>query len=205
MSKFIETDVPLPEAGKLQDWAVTQLQKHGEYLLAFADDGVIWGKLANGVLVTSRDAAKNKFPDEPIKWTSPEFREETLQQVFIFSKASEVRLFKDELGNWNTLRVVDASVASDEIIIESQILWGNQSVGNTQDGFLQVSEFRKGIPNQFLPVDEPLGNDDCVRLEVHHLVEYDESTGEARVAISRLAGLKVDIRDIGKKELEAAK
>jgi CRISPR-associated protein (TIGR03984 family) len=204
MSDFIKTDVPLPEAGKLHVWAMIQLQKYGDYLLAFADDGIIWGRLVNGVLITSHDAAKSKFPDDPTKWNSPEFREETIQQIFIFGKDSEVRLFKDELGNWKTLRVVDASVDSDEIIIESQILWGDQSEGDAQDGFLQVSEFRKGIPNQYLPVDGPLGKDDCVRLKVHHLVEYGE-TGEARIAISRLAGLKVYTRDIGKKELEAAK
>jgi len=177
----------LPENNDVSAWLESQMSDKRPTLLAFADDGVIWGCLVNKKLVTG--------PNQP------ELRGSTLQQAFVFGQEDEIRLFHDELGNWKTSHVADAG----DVIVESQILWGNQNEGDLQNGFLQVSEFRKGIPNQYLPVGRPIGNDECVRLEVRHLIEYDEKTGEARIAISRLAGLKVDKRDIGKKELEAAK
>jgi CRISPR-associated protein (TIGR03984 family) len=172
----------LPENNDVRTWLESQMNEKRPTLLAFADDGVIWGRLMSNKLVTGHD--------------QPELRESTLQQAFVFGQEDEIRLFHDELGNWKTSHVADEG----DVIVESQILWGDQSEGDAQNGFLQVSEFRKGIPNQFLPVERPIGNDECVRLEVHHLIEYDEETGEARVAISRLAGLKV-----GKRDLEVAK
>lgn len=177
----------LPENNDVRTWLESQMSEERPTLLAFADDGVIWGRLVNKKLVTG--------PGQP------GLRGSTLQQAFVFGQRDEVRLFHDELGNWQTSNVADAG----DVIVESQILWGDQSEGEPLNGFMQVSEFRKGIPNQYLPVDGPLGNDDCVRLEVHHLVEYDKDTGEARIAISRLAGVRVGIRDLGKKELEAKK
>ena len=177
----------LPENNDVRAWLESQMSEERPTLLAFADDGVIWGRSVNNKLVTGLG--------------QPELRGSTLQQAFVFGQKDEVRLFHDELGDWKTSHVADTG----EVIVESQILWGAQSEGDAQNGFLQVSEFRKGIPNQYLPVDGPLGIDDCIRLEVHHLVEYDKDTGEARIAISRLAGLKVGTRDLGKKELEAKK
>jgi CRISPR-associated protein (TIGR03984 family) len=182
MSDFIKTDVQAPQAGALETWFVEQLKNHGATLLAFADDGVIWGRLADGILVTAPGA--------------PVLCEKTIQQAFVFGEESEVRLFRDETGNWKALRVMDAG----EWFPESQILWGDKSEGQPQDGFLHVSEYRSGIPDQFVPVDKPLGKGECIRLDVHHLVEYDPDTGEARIAISRLAGLR-----IGKKDDEVVK
>ncbi len=163
----------LPENNDVHAWLESQMSEERPTLLAFADDGAIWGRLTNKKLVTG--------PNQP------NLRGSTLQQAFVFGQKDEVRLFHDELGNWKTSHVVDAG----DVIVESQILWGDQSEGDTQNGFLHVSEFRKGIPNQYLPIDGSLGKDDCVRLEVHHLVEYDKETGEARIAISRLAGLSI--------------
>lgn len=177
----------LPENNDVSAWLESQMSDKRPTLLAFADDGVIWGCLVNKKLVTGTN--------------QPELRRCTLQQAFVFGQEDEMRLFHDELGNWKTSHVVDEG----DVIVESQILWGDQSVGEAQNGFLQVSEFRKGIPNQYLPVDGILGKDDCVRLEIHHLVEYDKETGEARIALSRLARLKIGTRDIGKRELEVEK
>jgi len=194
MSDFIKTDVSLPQEGALETWFVEQLQKHGEYLLAFADDGVIWGKLVDGKFTKSHDMDLLVFAQDKQKWTSPELREETLQQVFIFGENSEVRLFKDELGKWKALRVVDGD-EPEQVIFESQIVWGDKGAEKLENGFLRVSEFRKGIPDQFLPVKVPMGADQCARLKVHHLIDYDKETGEARIVISRLAGLSIDQRD----------
>jgi len=176
MSNFTEKIEEIPAQGQARAWLAGQLNESRPTLLAFADDGVIWGRLVDGKLVTG--------PGQP------ELRDATLQQAFVFGKADEVRLFRDELGGWQARRVFDAG----EVIVESQILWGEQSEGQPQGGFLQVSEYRKGIPNQYLPVDETLGNGECVRLEVHHLVGFDQETGEARIMLSHLAGLSIGQR-----------
>lgn len=171
----------LPKNNDVRAWLEGQMSDKRSTLLAFADDGVIWGRYVNGKLVTAPGA--------------PELRGKTLQQAFVFGADDEVRIFRDELGAWKARQVVDAG----DIIVESQILWGDKSEGRQGD-FLQVSEFRKGIPDQLLPVDGTFGDEECVRLEVHHMVTYDQETGEARITLSRLAGLS-----IGKKAMEVAK
>lgn len=180
MSDFIKTDVQPPKPGELGNWIVRQLKDHGSTLLAFADDGVIWGRLADGKLVTAHDA--------------PELREKTLQQASIFGAECEVRLFRDEMftddnPKWKVVRLVDAG----EWFPESQVLWGDKVEKPAQEGFFYASEYRAGIPGQWLPVERAFDTKECARLEVHHLVEYGE-TGEARIAASRLAGLSVGNR-----------
>lgn len=181
MSNLTTPTKTLPMNDDVRAWLEGQMSDKRPTLLAFADDGVIWGRFVTGKLVTAPDA--------------PKLRGKTLQQAFVFGADDEVRLFRDELGAWKARLVVDSGV----FIVESQILWGDKSEGRQGD-FVQVSEFRKGIPNQFLPVDGTFGDDECVRLEVHHMVTYDTETGEARIALSRLAGLS-----IGKKAMEVAK
>jgi CRISPR-associated protein (TIGR03984 family) len=188
MSEFTKPEDAPKNDSQVIGWLTQQLQEH-EFLLAFADDGVIWGKLADGQLVTSHKI------DGAI---SPELRGETLQQAFVFGKESEVRLFRDELGNWKALRVVDG----DDVIIESQVLWGSRA-HESKDGFTRVFDARQmgldhivplEVENSRLDLDE--SGKECLRLEVHHLVEYSPETGEARIALSRLAGLSVGQRDL---------
>ena len=181
MPDFAEPIENLPEDDNVRGWLESQLTEKRSTLLAFSDDGVTWGRLIEGTLATG--------PNQP------ELREKTLQQAFLFGGEDEVRLFRDELGGWKACRIADGN-DPERVIIESQILWGDQSKGEPQNGFVQVSEFRKGIPGQFLPVDRALGNEECVRLEVHHLAEYDKNSGEACIAISRLAGLSIGKRDM---------
>jgi CRISPR-associated protein (TIGR03984 family) len=187
MSDFIKNDVNVfQKSQSLREWLKQQMSLTRPNVLAFADDGVIWGALVNDELVTSHDLDKD---------VSPELQEKTLQQAFVFGKDDEVRLFHDELGEWKALRVVDAG----EMIAESQILWGDENIDDVQNGFLRIKDNQKGIPNQLIPSKTKLGEGQCIRLEVHHLVEYDDLTGEARIAISRLAGLTV-----GEKNQEVA-
>lgn len=183
MSNFTELIEKLPENDDVRAWLEHQLSVKRPTLLAFSDDGVTWGCLAGGKLVTG--------PGQP------ELRGTTLQQAFVFGAEDEVRLFRDEGNRWKALRVGDDDDET-RVIYESQILWGDQYEGRQGD-FLEASEFRKGISNQFLPVEGAFSEEECVRLEVHHMVTYEE-TGEARIALSRLAGLS-----IGKKAMEVAK
>ena len=188
----------LPQNGDIRDWAEKYLhEKKHPYLLAFADDGVIWGKKTKDGLLLSHDI------DSDI---SPDLLQGTLQQASVFGEESEFRLFKtekeeeEEEDKWDVLEIKD----SPEIIKESQILWGSRALETTDEGFTQVFDARQQGLDHIVPIkvansDLDLDEDGtkCIRLDVHHLVEYDEETGEARIAASRLAGIR-----LGKKNEE---
>lgn len=178
MHNFATAIATLPAEGNIRAWLESQMNKDRATLLAFADDGVIWGFWDEKTLTTAHE----------VDASCPLLQEKTLQQAFIFGKESEVRLFRDELGTWQALELKDTG----EVIIESQILWGDKPAAD-QPGhaiFQRLSAERKGIPEQLIPVQGRLNEDTAVRLEIHHLVNYTEA-GEAYIAISRLAGLSI--------------
>ncbi|MCI0556765.1 MAG: CRISPR-associated protein Csx19 [Anaerolineae bacterium] len=171
---------PAPTDENVREWLAGQMKDNAlSTLLAFADDGGIWGRHDGNSLTIARDV-------DP---SCPDLRGKTLQEARAFSEKMEVRLFHDELGEWKAWKLKDEG----EVIKESQILWGDKLAEDqlAQSGFLRLMAERKGIPPQLIPVDDKFDESNCVRLEVHHLVKYDEATGEAYIAISRLAGLSV--------------
>jgi CRISPR-associated protein (TIGR03984 family) len=186
---YLMKDLSLTDK-EVAEWLTSQAEpKERPFLLALADDGVIWGGFVGEQFKTS--AGKEDI--------SPELRGETLQRAFVFGLDEEIRLFRDEAGAWQARRITDAGL---DVIVESQILWGSRA-HTPQDGFTRIFDARQmgldhivplEIENSRLDADE--GGQECVRLEVHHLVDYNED-GEAHIALSRLAGLAV-----GRKEME---
>lgn len=78
-------------------WLSQRMQIHKlNYLLAHADDGVIWGRLDDERLNTSHDAA----PEH-----APPLRTETLQTARIFGPDGELLIWRDEMGAW-TARLI---------------------------------------------------------------------------------------------------
>lgn len=185
MNDFAETINVLPTDDNIREWLERQMKENNlSILLAFADDGIIWGRHDGTKLTITHDA----------NTSHPELRGKTLQEARAFNKDMEIRLFRDELGAWKALRVVDGSDPT-RVISESQILWGDKTENGIQDGFVYASEYRAGIQGQWLPLEETFDANKCARLEVRHLVDYDEETGEAYIAVSRLAGLSVGDRN----------
>lgn len=179
MSNFATPTKTLPVDGNVRAWLESQMKEYKlPTLLAFADDGVIWGHWDGNKLTTSRD----------VDASYPDLVDKTLQQAFAFNDKLEIRLFRDELGSWKAWHIQDAG----EVITESQILWGDEPAKEQPDSpiFQRLLAERKGIPPQLIPVKGSVDKNSSVRLEVHHLVEYTEA-GEAYIAISRLAGLSV--------------
>jgi len=171
------------ENDQVISWLTNHLKEH-DFLLAFADDGVIWGKMDGDKLITSNQI------DEKV---SPALRGTTLQQAFIFNDKEEIRLFRDELNQWQARQIADEG---EELIKESQILWGDRAYP-IQNGFTHVFNARQQGLNHIVPLkveNSQLDPDEkgtqCIRLEVHHIVRYNEE-GEAYIEISRLAGLTV--------------
>ena len=190
--KSIET-LP-PQKGDWIGWIKQQADKDlRPYLLAFCEDGVVWGGFVNGVFQTSEGMGN----------ISPRLTSAILHEAHVFGAQEEIRLFKDGAGNWVVKQITDNDK---DVIVESQVLWGSRAY-EPQNGFTRVFDARQKGLDHFIPlevansrIDPDASGSECLRLEVHHLVEYDEQTGEARIALSRLAGLS-----IGKKDNEVAK
>ena len=180
MLNFAKPTKSLPTNGEVRVWLESQMKEHDlPTLLAFADDGVIWGHWDGNALTISQD----------LDDSYPELKEKTLQQAFAFGKDIEVRLFRNELGEWKAWQIKDDG----EFITESQILWGDKPHEDqpNHDVFQRLLAERKGIPPQLIPIKGNVDPASCIRLEVHHLVDFT-ADGEAFIAISRLAGLSID-------------
>lgn len=166
-----------------RSWLAAQAREYGlTTLLAHADDGVIWGKMASDELVTS---------DQPFPEVSPPLCALTLQQARLFSPEAELFLWRGETG-WRARLVQEGSGDSGDYYDEVQLLWGNQHK-EVKDGFTLVSEGQQGLlhappvkvpKTAFAPTHHPL------RLDVRHYLMTDLETGLLRVVLSRLVAVR---------------
>lgn len=169
-------------------WLSEQMNADYPFLLAHADDGVIWGKWADDRLQLAHEVAM----DTQSGGISPELRGVTLQQAFVFGPASEVRLFRDELGVWQARKIIDPD--KDDIIPEVQMLRGDKVKGILPHDFTHVYDRTQQGLDQILPVritDLDFDQGRFPRLRVHHLLDYDGFSGEARIALSRLVNIEL--------------
>ncbi|MGB3240227.1 MAG: CRISPR-associated protein Csx19 [Geitlerinemataceae cyanobacterium] len=153
------------------------------YLLAHADDGVIWGRFDREKLTT---ADKIFYPSE-FNVYLPKLRLRTLQQCRIFGNNGEILLWRinDRQFKWRFIGNLQQ-----EKIIEKQILWGTHGI--KRDNFTLLSEGSQGLKHAVPFTDIELNNKKLVnpvRLLVHHYISYDES-GVARIDRSRLVDLQ---------------
>ena len=165
-------------------WIESQMSIKRPFLLAFADDGVIWGKLKDEKLVTSHEIDKN---------ISPILQELTLQEAFIFGEKEEIHVFHNEKRDWIAAEIIDGA----DFLTESQILWGDRALPG-KDGFTPVFNARQNGLFHIVPleirnkeIDPGEKGDKCIRLDLHHTILFDGDTGEARIGYSRLAGLRL--------------
>jgi CRISPR-associated protein (TIGR03984 family) len=166
-------------------WLSQQMHAHKlKYLLAHADDGVIWGRLDGEELITSHDVAPEY---------SPPLRVETLQTARIFAHAGELLVWRDEAGAWSDRLIAEATpgAASEwtAAFDEQQVLWGTNTRPRER-GFTLISDGSQGLfhviplnlTGQFDEQTRPL------RLEVRHYLKADDY-GFVRVNASRLLSL----------------
>jgi CRISPR-associated protein (TIGR03984 family) len=144
------------------------------WLLAHADDGVIWGELRADGLHLSGDA----FPQ-----ISPPLRTATLQQARLFGPQAELLLWEDG-ADWCARLMRDGTGEDGEYYDETHLLWGNEAE-QQQDGFVLLREGKEGLRHA-PPLSQatPLP----VRLQVRHYLVYD-SDGQAYIAYSRLVAI----------------
>jgi CRISPR-associated protein (TIGR03984 family) len=155
------------------------------YLLAHADDGVIWGKFQDCKLITTTEPFK-LFP----KCDFPLLREETLQQCRIFGDKSEVMIWKTNEG-FKARLIQDKNLKNDDYITENQILWGTHGKHH-ENGFTLLWDGSQGLKHAVPFTDIELGENgelkNKVRLIVRHYIDFDDS-GVARIYLSRLVDL----------------
>ncbi|AFZ05448.1 hypothetical protein Osc7112_0871 [Oscillatoria nigro-viridis PCC 7112] len=170
----------------LRSWLKSQapsVSAQTPYLLAHAEDGIIWGRFDNEKLTT----AEKIFHKPDFKVDLPELRLLTLQQCRLFGLNGEILLWRISetkfkwrfIGNPNEYKIP-----------ESQILWGTNGI--KRNNFTLLWDGSQGLKHAVPFADIELNGDRLVkpvRLLVHHYIKYEEETGLARIYLSRLVDL----------------
>ncbi len=158
-----------------------QARSYGlRWLLAHADDGVIWGEFRPDGLHTSSDA----FPH-----ISPSLRVETLQQMRLFGPLSELLIWRDG-SFWQARLIKDEVGEPHEYFDEAYLLWGNNAE-QKKDGFVLLREGKEGLrhaPPLNYEGPLPANLKDCTFIKVRHYLAYDEDD-QAYIAYSRLVSI----------------
>lgn len=169
-------------ATTLRTWLTAHTKTYAlKYLLAHAEDGVIWGHCQQE-LVT----ADQVFPQ------LPKLQLATLQQCRLFSKSGELLIWRDPINSsqWRS-RLIQDSQPTRNTLRENQILWGTS--GTEREGFTLLQDGNEGlrhaVPLQGIRFDEATAKRP-VRLKVRHYINYDDD-GIARIDLSRLVNLTV--------------
>jgi CRISPR-associated protein (TIGR03984 family) len=171
----------------VRDWLQTQATTFDlRWLLAHADDGLIWGENRSGHLVTSDSVAPQ---------VSPPLQAVTLQQARLFSAKAELLLWRDGDNQWRARLIrqphAGETPAVTETIDEPQILWGTDAQG-LPNNFTLMSDGAQGLRHAvpFIVTGQVDGSRP-LRLCVRHYLDEDD-TGFTRIVASRLVNL-VDV------------
>jgi CRISPR-associated protein (TIGR03984 family) len=156
------------------------------WLLAHADDGVIWGKRQEDeTLLLSSDifSDPDKYPSIAVL-----LRAVTLQQVRLFGHSGELLVWRTDDGFAGRL-VTDAWIELESLPDETHLLWhqGNPVEVDPQVGFSLLQEGQRGQRHAPPVITQGRRRP---RLRVRHYVDYDEE-GQAYIALSRLVDLEV--------------
>lgn len=194
MQSLLQNSKPIEN---VKDWLAGQAKEYElRYLLAHADDGVIWGLVDDDGLVTSFDVAKD---DDTARNYCPELRTSTLQQARLFSKEAELLLWRDGHNLLQARLVQDVAgvenPAWEAAFDEPQMLWGNDGVKLSR-GFTLLEDGAQGLRHA-IPVAKdaiPVEKDGDGKLNlvppklvIRHYLAKDDF---ARVDLSRLVGFE---------------
>jgi CRISPR-associated protein (TIGR03984 family) len=172
-------------ADDLRAWLQEQANKYKlQFLIAHADDGIIWGRFDRGYTLTTSDQV---FPEKNLA----SLRISTLKQCRVFSNNAEVMLWRID-DAWQSRVVNDKNCTEDDYISESQMLWGTKAEDEA-DGFTYVADGSEGLKHAVPLQGIPFTSDRSklirpIRLIVRHYIDYNKD-GVARIYLSRLVDL----------------
>ncbi len=177
----------------IHDWLAQQAKQHGlRWLLAQADDGVIWGRMDGERLVTSHDAARGNPQAQAV---CPPLRDKTLQQARLFCECAELLLWRDGDGTMRARLIRDVSEGEtsgqtadqwEQAIDEVHLLWGmDKPPEPLAEGFSLWAHGAEGLRHA-VPVTAAGANPTPPQFQVRH---YLARTDHTYIECSRLRGL----------------
>ena len=156
---------------------------HLRWLLAHAEDGVIWGENRVDRLATS---------DEVSPEVSPALRINTLRQARLFSERGELQIWRSDIG-WRGCLIREAGGGDTptftESIDEMRILWGTEAEP-LDNNFTRLTDGAQGIRHTVpLALDGSFNiGERPLRLRVRHYLGEND-LGLASIVASRLVDL----------------
>ncbi len=184
----VDRTISVPDKN-IKSWLAAEAKKRNlRWLLAHADDGVIWGRLEEDALVTSFEAAQN----HPVaKSVCAELRDATLQQARLFGDKGELYIWKDGEGVWHGRVISDSGDENNAVWLESfdepYMLWGTFGEPLAH-GFTLLADGQQGMRHAVPIVASPT-DEHALRLWLRH---YLNREGFAQVTASRLVAFKED-------------
>jgi len=148
------------------------------YLLAHAEDGVIWGRIAGGQISIASEVPPAQLDAA------------TLWQCRMFGPTAEVLLWRSE-GVWHARKITDVRDADRLALDETQMLWGTKGTPSTTQHFTVLEDGAEGL-RHVVPIPiaanrfNTKANPRPARLLVRHYTEEDLHTGVSRIVLSRL-------------------
>lgn len=146
-----------------------------KFLLAFALDGVIWGRVENGKLTTDTTQY------------APELRAENLLEARLFGEHEEFYIWQTD-GTWHARKLSEKAGDEHPYYDEKAILWGTD-LDKDKDAVNGFTPVREGDLGQRHSLPIPYTGKYKARLSVRHYVDFDDM-GAAFVTASRLVSLK---------------
>lgn len=182
-----ETDLDLTNfATDISAWFAAQPSLGEEtWLLAYAEDGVIWGKLNDGKLLLPK--------------TAPTLAPQTLLEARLFGDKGEIHLWRSDDG-FSACRVTDEPGKTHGAFDEWQRLWGTEvdNDGKPGDGFTLLTNGRIGlrhavpltIPSTHFARRQPSFQPAVI--QTRHYFQVDPVTGVTTIALSRLVSVMAE-------------
>jgi len=165
----------------MRGWLAQRMSEDMPWLLAHADDGVIWGRRqSDGSLLLSSDVFFNLKSGYPA--IAVELRPETLQQLRIFGPGGELLIWRNE-GRFRGRIIMDGDSQREDSWQEQHLLWGTSI--EQRAGFSLLKEGQQG-PQHAIPI--VVSGAQRAALTVRHYVQSDQY-GQAIVGLSRLVNL----------------
>lgn len=149
-----------------------------DYLLAHAEDGVVWGRLDGGQIIIAGEVPPARL-DAAILW-----------QCRMFGPDAEVLLWRSE-GVWHARKITDVHDTQRLALDETQMLWGTKGTPSTKQHFTVLEDGAEGLRHAVpIPIAadcfDNKANPRPARLLVRHYLEEDPQTGVSRIFLSRL-------------------
>lgn len=190
VNKLSQNELEVPAEGVSITLSFLQKNaKNGDMLLAYFQDGVLWGKVTD---------------DELIYPKTPEFNDNAFLRAFLFNETRELRLIQTPDGLKAFESKEQINYKGDDITLEDRnyLLWGDK-IANPQpegcpEGFTWVEMGQRGI-RQCLPFSESelVEKDKAIHrviLKVRYYAkasQREEDKGNYHIYARRLLGLRI--------------